>query len=90
MTRLTFVYVGYSCITEVRVDGHVTDDWQVLEAIQRGIDAVNKKATSRAQNIQKWSILRRDFSVFGGELGQQFIYVYWFVVDLFIYLFSCW
>jgi len=51
----------------------------VLEAIQRGIDAVNKTATSRAQCVQKWSILRRDFSVFGGELG-QFIQVRSFVV----------
>jgi len=42
----------------------------VLEAIQEGIDFVNKKATSNAQRIQKWSILRRDFSVWGTELGQ--------------------
>jgi len=48
---------------------------QVLEAIQRGIDVVNKTSTSRAQCIQKWSILRRDFSVFGGELG-QFVYLH--------------
>jgi len=52
---------------------------QVLEAIQRGIDVVNKTSTSRAQCIQKWSILRRDFSVFGGELG-QFVYLHWLVV----------
>jgi len=46
------------------------DSLQVLEAIQQGIDKVNNEATSRAQRIQKWSILRRDFSMFGGELGQ--------------------
>jgi len=49
---------------------HVVACVQVLEAIQRGIDKVNEKATSNAQRIQKWSILRRDFSTFGGELGQ--------------------
>jgi len=49
--------------------------WQVLEAIQQGIDKVNKTAVSNAQRVQKWSILRRDFSVFGGELGQSLICV---------------
>lgn len=44
-------------------------DDAVLKAIQEGIDRTNKRATSRAQNIQKWSILPRDFSVGGGELG---------------------
>lgn len=44
-------------------------DSAVLKAIQQGIDAVNKTATSRAQNIQKWSIVPKDFSVHGGELG---------------------
>ena len=44
---------------------------QVFEAIQQGIDSVNKTAASKAQCIQKWSILSRDFSVFGGELGQS-------------------
>lgn len=40
-----------------------------MQAIQQGIDAANKKAISRAQFIQKWTILPRDFSVVGGELG---------------------
>lgn len=29
----------------------------------------NKKAPSRAANVQKFCILTRDFSVFNGELG---------------------
>lgn len=41
----------------------------VLENIQNGIDRANKKAMSRAQCIQKWSILPRDFTIPGGELG---------------------
>ena len=39
------------------------------KAVQLGIDAVNSGATSNAQKIQKWHILKKDFSVPGGELG---------------------
>ncbi|XP_067841253.1 long-chain-fatty-acid--CoA ligase ACSBG2-like isoform X2 [Heptranchias perlo] len=46
-----------------------TKDTAVYKAIQAGIDAVNKKATSNTQKIQKWVILEKDFSVVGGELG---------------------
>ncbi|CAN9512653.1 unnamed protein product [Ophioblennius macclurei] len=41
----------------------------VYRAIQEGVDRVNEKATSRAQRVQKWMVLERDFSVTGGELG---------------------
>ncbi|KAK7934350.1 hypothetical protein WMY93_005246 [Mugilogobius chulae] len=41
----------------------------VYQAIQEAFERVNAKATSRAQNVQKWVILERDFSVSGGELG---------------------
>ncbi|XP_038563073.1 long-chain-fatty-acid--CoA ligase ACSBG1 [Micropterus salmoides] len=44
-------------------------DKQVYQAIQEGINRVNSAATSNAQRIQKWTILRKDFSVSGGELG---------------------
>lgn len=43
----------------------------VYNAIQEGIDAVNKEAISSAQRIQKWAILEKDFSVPSGELGEQ-------------------
>ncbi|MCL4137763.1 UNVERIFIED_CONTAM: hypothetical protein GTU68_027091 [Idotea baltica] len=44
-------------------------DEKVMKAIQDGIDRTNKQATSNAQKIQKWTILPRDFTVSGDELG---------------------
>lgn len=45
-------------------------DKEVYQAIQDGINRVNSAATSNAQRIQKWTILSKDFSVSGGELGK--------------------
>lgn len=45
-------------------------DPMVYAAIQKGINAVNQKAISNAQKIQKWVILEKDFSISGGELGE--------------------
>lgn len=45
------------------------EDKEFLAAIQAGVTRANKKAISRAQFVQKWSILPRDFSTPGGELG---------------------
>ncbi|XP_078541334.1 long-chain-fatty-acid--CoA ligase ACSBG1 isoform X2 [Lissotriton helveticus] len=44
-------------------------DEAVYQAIQDGINRVNAKATSHAQRIQKWTVLEKDFSITGGELG---------------------
>jgi len=49
-----------------------TPDENALRAIQKGVDAANKKAVSRAQVIQKWTVLPRDFTIPGGELGWYF------------------
>lgn len=46
------------------------EDQKVNQAIQEGIDRVNAKANSTAQRIQKWTMLGKDFSVSGGELGE--------------------
>ncbi|XP_054836873.1 long-chain-fatty-acid--CoA ligase ACSBG2 isoform X2 [Eublepharis macularius] len=44
-------------------------DPAVYSAIQKGITAVNDRAVSNAQKIQKWVILDKDFSINSGELG---------------------
>lgn len=44
-------------------------DDRALRAIQQGIDKANQQAVSRAQLIQKWTVLPRDFTIAGGELG---------------------
>uniref|UniRef100_A0A674HK84 Long-chain-fatty-acid--CoA ligase ACSBG2 n=1 Tax=Taeniopygia guttata TaxID=59729 RepID=A0A674HK84_TAEGU len=44
-------------------------DKAIYAAIQKGISAVNEGAVSNAQKIQKWVLLEKDFSLFGGELG---------------------
>ncbi|XP_054178226.1 long-chain-fatty-acid--CoA ligase ACSBG2 isoform X3 [Homo sapiens] len=41
----------------------------VYKAIQQGINAVNQEAMNNAQRIEKWVILEKDFSIYGGELG---------------------
>nr|XP_048283464.1 long-chain-fatty-acid--CoA ligase ACSBG2 isoform X3 [Myodes glareolus] len=41
----------------------------IYTAIQRGIDNVNQEVISDAQRIRKWTILEKDFSIQGGELG---------------------
>ncbi|RLV90745.1 hypothetical protein DV515_00014336 [Chloebia gouldiae] len=44
-------------------------DKAIYAAIQKGISAVNERAVSNAQKVQKWVLLEKDFSLFGGELG---------------------
>lgn len=46
-------------------------DTVVMEFISRGIQAVNEEAPSASARIIKWALLDTDFSVGGGELGEQ-------------------
>ncbi|XP_078530596.1 long-chain-fatty-acid--CoA ligase ACSBG2-like isoform X2 [Lissotriton helveticus] len=46
-----------------------TKDPIIYDAIQKAMKRVNLKALSNAQKVQKWTILEKDFSVAGGELG---------------------
>ena len=44
-------------------------DEAVFKAIQQAIDGANEKSASRAQKVQKWTLLPGDFTIPGGELG---------------------
>ena len=44
--------------------------WPQVEAgIDRGIEEANSRAISNVARIKKWKVLRKDFSVDGGELS---------------------
>lgn len=43
----------------------------IYKVIQEGVDRVNAKAPSNAQRVQKWTLLSKDFSISGGELGKD-------------------
>jgi len=47
------------------------------KAVNAGLIAANAKAISNAQKIQKWTLLPKDFSVHGGELGKCFPLMVW-------------
>ena len=59
---------GAKTIDDILLDINSKYYVKISEAIQHGIDRVNEKATSNAQKIQKWILLRTDFSITGGEL----------------------
>ena len=72
LTIGTLKWLAEHGITEASTVDELLDgpDHQTFaKAIQAGVDAVNKKAVSNAQKVQKWSFVRKDFSVSGGELG---------------------
>ncbi|ETN67093.1 AMP dependent ligase [Anopheles darlingi] len=66
ITALKEFGAEYSKLSEIHAAGPCP---KVLKAIQEGIDRANLKAISNAQKIQKFALLKEDFSVPGGELG---------------------
>lgn len=60
--------VGSKATTVSEIVG--TKDEAVYQAIEQGIQRVNKNAAARPYHIQKWAILQKDFSISGGELGR--------------------
>lgn len=64
-----------NCLRALQAEGsssktvaEAKSDPLVAAAIQKGIDAANTKAASRAQKVQKFVVLDSDLSVPGGEL----------------------
>uniref|UniRef100_A0A452U326 Long-chain-fatty-acid--CoA ligase ACSBG1 n=1 Tax=Ursus maritimus TaxID=29073 RepID=A0A452U326_URSMA len=70
LTELALAFcqrVGSKATTVSEIVG--TKDEAVYQAIEQGIQRVNRNAAARPYHIQKWAILQRDFSISGGELG---------------------
>ncbi|OAF67329.1 hypothetical protein A3Q56_04943 [Intoshia linei] len=44
-------------------------DEKVHQAIEKALEIVNSKATNNVYKIKKWKILKKDFSIPGGEMG---------------------
>lgn len=57
----------------------------ITKVIQEAIDRVNAKAISNAQRVQKWTLLSKDFSISGGELGKDFYYLYMLRFMLYVF-----
>ena len=62
------VFFKLSSVIFISIDGRNASEI-VEKAIQEGINLANNDSESNAKNVQKWRILRKDFSVPGGELG---------------------
>jgi len=56
----------YKTVSELMSSEH----WSFIEAaIDDGIQAANSKAVSNVAKIKKWKVLKKDFSIDGGELS---------------------
>ena len=50
---------------------------------QAGVERANSRAVSNVANIKKWTVLPREFSVDGGELGPSLKLKRFHVVDMY-------
>ena len=62
------VFFKLSSVIFISIDGRNASEI-VEKAIQEGINLANNDSESNVKKVQKWRILRKDFSVPGGELG---------------------
>ena len=62
------VFFKLSSVIFISIDGRNASEI-VEKAIQEGINLPSNDSESNAKKVQKWRILRKDFSVPGGELG---------------------
>jgi hypothetical protein len=67
LARKAVEELGSPCTTVSAIIS--TRDPAVFSAISQGLERANQKAASKAQKVQKWTLLDTDFSLPGGELG---------------------
>lgn len=59
-------------VKDVLKEIYEKNNQKLISAIQARIEEANEKVASRAQKIQKWHILPKDFSIPGGEFGMSY------------------
>ena len=58
--------------------------WHEVEAaIQAGLDRANAKAISNVARVRRWTVVGKEFSVDGGELGPSLKLKRFHVVDMY-------
>uniref|UniRef100_A0A8B9LDT2 long-chain-fatty-acid--CoA ligase n=1 Tax=Astyanax mexicanus TaxID=7994 RepID=A0A8B9LDT2_ASTMX len=78
LTPLAVEYCRQRGVTATKVSEIINNkEPAIYKAIQEGVNIINEKATSNAQRVQKWTLLPRDFSISGGELGKLRYVHYW-------------
>ena len=61
-----------------------SEGWeQVKEKIGEGIEKANKKAVSNVARVKDWKLIKKEFSVDGGELGPSLKLKRFHVVEMY-------
>ncbi|OQV22651.1 Long-chain-fatty-acid--CoA ligase ACSBG2 [Hypsibius exemplaris] len=69
LSRISRDWIQEHCGVQVSTVSAALKVTGLEKALEKGLAAVNKRATSRAQCVQKFKVLPEDFSIIGGELG---------------------